>query len=500
VHLPAAAGFKALYLLSKKSPAAFSALPVSVWSKWIPIILDYPVFHELEPHTILARKAYEVVPEDTLFWLKKTLDKEKQDPAALNVLAKLGGLWDSRIVGVFLQTATSPGISANALNQLLKAMLKHGETRAVPLATSLLDLRMSADESSREKALSAAQMLLEHSPGSWTVLWPLIVADSRFGRATIAKIAYSCFHAATLFLNRLSEGQIKDLSCWLFEQYPPEKDQRHPGAHTIGSEEMIAHLRNASIQHLRDRGTADSCSAIEGIQCKFPQLGLNQVLSDAKAITRKKNWRPPTPIELFALADQKDARLVRDGDELLEAVMESLSKLGTKLQGETPLRQFLWNEVAKNSFQPKDEAAFADLVKTHLQADLVSRGIIPKREVEIRRGQETDIHVDAVAKEEGRSYETVSVIIETKCSWNTGLEKDMESQLAGRYLRDNQCQHGIYLVGWFTSDKWDDKDYRRKRLTSSDKSALQANLDAKAAELSKAGIKVRAMILDVSLR
>ena len=72
------------------------------------------------------------------------------------------------------------------------------------------------------------------------------------------------------------------------------------------------------------------------------------MLSHAKAITRKKNWRPPTPGELFAFADQKDARLVRDGDELLEAVMESLSKLGTKLQGETPLRQFLWNEVAKN--------------------------------------------------------------------------------------------------------------------------------------------------------
>ena len=112
--------------------------------------------------------------------------------------------------------------------------------------------------------------------------------------------------------------------------------------------------------------------------------------------------------------------------------------------------------------------------RTHLQTDLISRGIIPKREVEIRRGQETDIHVDAVAKEEGGSYETVSVIIETKCSWNTELEKDMESQLAGRYLQDNQCQHGIYLVGWFTSDKWDDEDYRRRRLTSSDKSALQA--------------------------
>ena len=77
VHLPAAAGFKALYLLHKEAPVMFSALPVSVWSKWVPIILDYPVFDELEPHTILARKAYEVVPEDTLFWLAKILRKRE---------------------------------------------------------------------------------------------------------------------------------------------------------------------------------------------------------------------------------------------------------------------------------------------------------------------------------------------------------------------------------------------------------------------------------------
>lgn len=263
---------------------------------------------------------------------------------------------------------------------------------------------------------------------------------------------------------------------------------------------MITNLRDESIRHLSDRGTTETLSAIESIQSRLPKLSLNQVLSHAKAVTRKKNWSPPTPGDLFAFADQRDARLVRDGDELLEAVMESLSKLGTKMQGETPLRQFLWNEVAKNSFRPMDEAAFADQVKLHLQTDLISRGVIPKREVEIRRGQETDIHVDAVSKVDGGSYEAVSVMIETKCSWNPGLEKDMESQLAGRYLRDNPCQHGIYLVGWFTSDKWDDGDYRHRRLTSADKNALQERLDAKAADLSKSGIKVRAMILDASLR
>jgi hypothetical protein len=40
----------------------------------------------------------------------------------------------------------------------------------------------------------------------------------------------------------------------------------------------------------------------------------------------------------------------------------------------------------------------------------------------------------------------------------------MEGQLIGRYLKDNpQCSHGLYLVGWYNCDQWDDQDYRKKR-------------------------------------
>ena len=43
------------------------------------------------------------------------------------------------------------------------------------------------------------------------------------------------------------------------------------------------------------------------------------------------------------------------------------------------------------------------------------------------------------------------------------LNDAMETQLLEQYLKDNDCQHGLYLVGWFNCDQWDPKDYRRKR-------------------------------------
>ena len=218
VHLPATAGFKALYLLYKESPPAFAALSTNIWSKWISIILDCPVFDSQEAHVILARKAYEVVPEDTLLWLTRILEKEKQNPMGLPVLTKITGLWDRRIAGLFLQTAKDAKISSHTLDNLLKSLLEHGETEAVSLAESLLNFRLSHEESGREKALSAARVLLEYSPGSWNVLWPLIVEDSRFAKTLMARIANTYYHTPALFLNRLREQQVTELSCWLFDQ------------------------------------------------------------------------------------------------------------------------------------------------------------------------------------------------------------------------------------------------------------------------------------------
>jgi len=60
----------------------------------------------------------------------------------------------------------------------------------------------------------------------------------------------------------------------------------------------------------------------------------------------------------------------------------------------------------------------------------------------------------------------VKAIIEVKGCWHPELETAMESQLVGRYLQDNQCPNGLYLVGWFMCDKSSNQDYRKKQAPS----------------------------------
>lgn len=190
---------------------------------------------------------------------------------------------------------------------------------------------------------------------------------------------------------------------------------------------------------------------------------------------------------------------MQNENQLVDVVIESLERLEEKLQGETPAAIYLWNKTGRNLYRPKDENELSDFVKIHLDADLRDRGIIINREVEIRRGQETDIRVDAVAKRGQDTFDRITVIIEAKGCWHRELETAMGEQLLGRYMKENRCDHGLYLVGWFCSDKWDDEDYRKQDAPQCSLEEAQRRLNDQATQLSKGNVRIQAFVLDVTI-
>ena len=69
----------------------------------------------------------------------------------------------------------------------------------------------------------------------------------------------------------------------------------------------------------------------------------------------------------------------------------------------------------------------------------------------------------------------------------------MKAQLSDRYLRENQCDHGLYLVGWFNCKQWNDNDYRKKRVPKKTLQEVKEQFDNQAEELS--GLKNRLELL-----
>jgi hypothetical protein len=76
----------------------------------------------------------------------------------------------------------------------------------------------------------------------------------------------------------------------------------------------------------------------------------------------------------------------------------------------------------------------------------------------------------------------------------------METQLVGRYLRDNRCQTGLYVVGWYQSPDWDPADSRRSRIPWSTEEAARLELAGQAARLTTNEREVRSYVLDCALR
>jgi hypothetical protein len=228
---------------------------------------------------------------------------------------------------------------------------------------------------------------------------------------------------------------------------------------------------------------------------------LKWALLEANQARRRSTQNWPKPADILQIAADKSRRFVRDAEDLLEVMTEILGKLEKELQGETPAARDLWDKKTGSSslYLPKPEEDISDYLKRYLDRELRERGVIINREVRIHRGERTDIHVDAVIEGEGDVRDTTTVIIEVKGRWNPELLTAMKDQLVDKYLADNRCRYGVYLVFWFDCDAWDPDDprwKRRPRLASMDE--LKSTLTSQAAELSN--FSVRPLVLDARLK
>jgi len=418
------------------------------------------------------------------------------------------------------------------------------------LAESLIRLPLPTSEEERTTAVNAAQVLIMYSEDAgWATVLPAIQQDPQFGREVIEEISFFARNSGNIE-SRLSEEQVAQLYIWLSEQYPSlniaEGNQSANVGITLNNDYVspkynIDRWKNLLLCHLKERGTLQAYEALQQISQQLPQLKkqLKPIFIEVQESIRRQTWIPAQPNEIIELAKNQQLRLVNSEIDLLDMIVEALDDLNQLLQGETPAAIDLWNEIKwtqiknlanlvltklKDSFNnspptklwegitwskikdcsyiPKEEERLSDYISRYLQAALISKGIILHREVEIRRGEKTDIYVDAVVPNSAAGvYDRVSVIIEVKGCWNKkDLDTAMKTQLVGRYLKNNRCQYGLYLIGWFNCEKWDKSDTRKQSAPKISLEEARQKFNLQAAELSQEGVQVRAYVLNAALR
>ena len=501
-----AAGYKAFLLLTNEQSDSLTSLSEDVWAYWTPIFFG-PFGHngDREVQKLLIATAYEKVPESVATRLKEIIQHEigKED-RYISVFELVENIWDQRIASTVFSMLEEAQTKPPCWGRILHVLLTHCDEEARLLAESKLSLPLPKAENDRATALQAALVLMElKDDAAWQVIWPILQTEAEFGRDLIKEFAYELHHDPKEFVSKLTEASVADLFIWLVRQFPYGTDPQYDGPHSPSKEDAARELRTRLINFLEKIGTPASCKAIEHIMQALPELDWLKIVSiEARKNTLQTTWRPLEPKEILEITSQRESVLVRNATELQEALIETLFSLQQILQGETPAAPDLWDAL-----RPKDENHFSDWIKRYLELQLRGRGIVAAREVEIRRGEgsgigeETDIHVTAIIPglSEG-NYEHVHVIIEVKGCWHQELKSAMKNQLVDRYLKDNDCNHGIYLVGWYVCEQWEKEDSRNAKTPKWSLEEARQFFEKQARTLSASGYCIRSVVLNTALR
>ncbi|MBE0544866.1 MAG: hypothetical protein IH623_26300 [Verrucomicrobia bacterium] len=441
-----------------------SALKPAVTAKWMEALLGQ--FNNGSDHyQETAAMAYELNPDVTIkSFLRETKDDD-QKHGRIHCLWGFKKAWDSRFTAATLGSIREGTLKAESIETLLTFLGAIAPKEAAACARELLSPEAVADATLQDRTVGVLTSCIGAMPAAaWDFAWPIIEADMILAEKALLRAAHRLDHDRKKFLPMLTERQLADLYLKLHSLFPPETDPpRRNEASFVTPRDEIVHFRSDVINTLESRGTEEACKELLCLANALPKEGvwLRWRLYNARLSKRRFDWSPPPPKTFLLLAKRTEGRLVMDTDDLLEVVMESLKRFQTQLtQSTLPRSERFWHwdgaDNKRNNFRHRDEPFLSDEVASWLRDDLNQRGIIIGREVQTRRGQRTDVYVDAVARgDSSSSMQTVTVVIEVKGCWNAEVRTAVDSQLVGDYLRPNGLTHGIYLVGWFMCAAWE---------------------------------------------
>jgi len=499
----ASAAVDALWLIQEAEPPFLSGQPEAFWTRWIPSLIEDGRGRDdqKEPIETAFRLAAKSSPEAMNRHLLALIDAENEgEQKFLFCSAFLERAWSESLAESIFQKVQRNTLDASIEASLLSMLLAKNYPGVREWAEEVVN---TAPKSAR--TIPFARVLLNAGEVEvWPLIWPLIEADTAFGRSLLEGLSYGRSDAKS-FGAGFTETQLEDLFAWLSEQYPHENDRMLSGV--VGPVDRMRFLRDGALEVLKKRGTFEACDSLARIELRLPRAKwMRYHYDEAEVLACARTWVPPSAQAILAMGADGDKRFVESSEQLLAVLEESLQRLQAELHGELASVADLWNNEG-NEWWPKQEEDVSDYIARFLRRDLVDRGIVLNREVQIRRGrsdempgQNTDIHVDAVVPKgmKGSQYGLVSVIIEVKGTWNPGLMTDMEAQLRDRYLRNSGCRTGLYVAAHFRANGWRTTDSRRARSNRWDVDALRSSFREQAQSLS-GGATIRSFIIDMSL-
>jgi hypothetical protein len=514
VYLNDVAGLRAFILLKQVSPEGYGRIADETWRKWAPVIVGLPRSTGIDKSPNIAEiltDALTHAPAEFVAAVRTIIRLERErmrapgaTPAAgppFFILRDLDGCWQNVLLrDAIHDELRNPDNTPAEYAAFLDALLDVGDEPAFAHALSLLAESRSP---TRARSLAIVDVLLRRAAvRSWPTLRTIMESDDELAREALLHVA-SHFSFDKPFYSGMSERDIAVLYLLMTRLFPRNREaERATGF--IGAQDLIGDLRDGIPRYMAGLGTEAAVSALGELIAGHPELShLAYDLSLAERAMRIATWSPLSSKEVLALADKPSLKVVTSPADLCEVLVAALEKFNAALHGaQTPVRDLWDRQQNKDIYRPIDENALSDVITRFLRVELGGSGIFANREVEIGRapgapvGRRTDILVNAVRRRaDGQLFDPIAAVIETKGCWNNELFTALEEQLVRGYMVRLRAEAGIYLVGWFDTEKWDPGDGRRDRAPKISIDEAKAQLDDQADAL-PSGFLVRPVILE----
>jgi hypothetical protein len=138
-------------------------------------------------------------------------------------------------------------------------------------------------------------------------------------------------------LTTLVAVEREPLYTWLEQTYPHHSDPSDDEIHRVGEREEIGRWRDALLQDLAGRGTAEAGAVFDRLAHRFPELiWLKAMRVRAAETARRAEWVPPSAVAVLAKRRRTERGWITSDRALQTAVVDALDAYAERLGGRGP--------------------------------------------------------------------------------------------------------------------------------------------------------------------
>jgi hypothetical protein len=345
--------------------------------------------------------------------------------------------------------------------ELLGLLARHAPQCARSVAAAWSELQDSGSPPTAALRAAGLNCRLALDPEG---TWPLVEADfdKRGAQALrdLNALQGHGRHGLCVDLAGWAVARLEALGRLLLRAYPVRSDPDREGRITrVTADTQLRDTRDRVFWFLYSRDDAEARATVErlaaldeGLAVRLRDYRARQAAEGILAGLAPPAAQGDSPVplvEVIRLLDQAGYRLIRNADDLLEAVYEVLRQIEkdipedlAMLYGKRPKKKgAVPSRLNEDALQAYLRRRLNDLLPQRVQG---FRGCI-LREDQVGYRRRLDLRVIAPCLLTG---ELATVVIEVKWSDNPETEISLTEQLGRKYLLSHRLTHGLYLVGW----------------------------------------------------